>query len=298
MKFVFLGLVFLSFRVSATWVDPKDLRKDLKPVPVRDANISESEFRARIKELLDIYHPLAEKHGGKLSISGDWKSETLNAGANQMFGSWQVKITGGLARRPELTPDAFSMILCHELGHHFGGFAIAPAATPFEKPWAAGEGQADYYSTQVCARKIWGHQDQENRRFREVASVPARRLCDSIWSNEPDQNLCYRILVAVKSLTATMAAITNKPIPDYETPDPNVVPATNFKHPAPQCRMDTAVQAALCPAYFDDLIIPGKGAPGGVGSIEAERDAAGFSCMAVSGFSIGLRPACWFKPRL
>lgn len=298
VKSILFVLLCITINASATWLDPREIRNDLAPSDPRESNLTESEFRARIKELQDLYSPLATNHGGKLNISGDWKSDKLNAGATQTFGGWQVKISGALARRPELTKDAFSLILCHELGHHFGGFVIGPAQTPFEKPWAANEGQADYFSTQVCARKLWVNRTDENAEFRKTVTAKIQKLCDPVWESLHDQNLCYRILTAVESLTTTMAALTNKPTPDFETPDTTIVNQTNHRHPVPQCRMDTATQGGLCLSVFNDSIIPGKNVSGGIESIEAEKEAASFSCTAYSEFKIGLRPTCWFKPRL
>lgn len=297
-KSLIILFVFFAMNANATWIAPEDIRKDLKPTDYSKSNMSEDEFRSLIKNIQDLYSPLATRFGGRLSISGDWKSETPNAGATQMFGNWKVKITGGLARRPELTKDGFSLIVCHELGHHFGGFVIAPAQNPFEKPWAANEGQADYFSTHVCARKLWADDHINNAEFRKTVTTKIQNLCDPVWTNREDQDLCYRVLTAAESVTVTMAAILNKPAPDFETPDTSAVNQTNHRHPAVQCRLDTLTQAGLCHAHFDQTIIPGKNASGGVGGIEAEREAASFSCTAHSGFSIGLRPACWFKSRL
>jgi hypothetical protein len=203
-----------------------------------------------------------------------------------------------LARRPELTPDGLALILCHEMGHHLGGFVIAPSQFPFEKAWAANEGQADYFATQVCSRKIWINETAVNAGFRKTATTKILKLCDSVWNYSSEQDLCYRVLTAAEAMTTTMAVLMKKPIPDFETPDAVEVEKANHSHPLPQCRMDTALEGALCLAPFNEGIIPGKGISGGVESLEAEREAASFSCAQFSGYSIGLRPKCWFKPRL
>ncbi len=95
-----------------------------------------------------------------------------------------------------------------------------------------------------------------------------------------------------------MGGILNKPFPKFETPDPSVVNKTSSDHPAIQCRLDTSFQATLCSANYDDKIIPGKNVASGPGSVDAEKEAAAHSCMAYSGYTQGLRPACWFKPLL
>lgn len=283
---------------QANWLDPKDIRPDLQSIQAGPSNISEQEFRSLIAEVRQVYSPIVSQHGGSLNMSGNWQNETPNAQATQMFTNWQVQITGGLARRPELTADGFQLILCHELGHHLGGFAFAPSPLPFIPVWAANEGQSDYFATQVCAKRIWGRQLERNQSFRGTATREVQALCNSVWETEAEQNLCYRILVAGQSVTATMAVLMNKPIPSYSSPDETVVDKTFDGHPQPQCRMDTSLGGALCKATFNDGFIPGKKASGGVGGINAEREAASVSCMAGSGYEIGLRPACWFKARL
>lgn len=287
---------FLSFSSFATFLPENEIRYET--LSLGPSNISQSDFNQLIADVQKVYEPIVSGVGGKLSISGNWRDEKANAGAAQMFGTWRVQISGGLARRPELTADGFTLILCHELGHHLGGFAFGQARSPFEGTWAANEGQSDYFAAQVCSRKLWGAQVDKNQEFKTQVVPFAREKCDQVWQSEDDRNLCYRVTVATESVIRTMAALKGEPMVQFNTPDTKVVEKTSDAHPATQCRMDTSFQAALCPAFFDEKMIPGKSAPGGVFGIEAEREAASSSCAAYSGYSLGLRPLCWFKPRL
>jgi hypothetical protein len=255
------------------------------------AQITEAVFNERIAELQTAYAPLVQKNGGRLSIQGKWKNDRLVARANQMFGSWKIEFSGGLARRPELTPDGMTLILCHELGHHLGGF-------PFVDSWASAEGEADYFSTHVCARKMWSQQSQKNAEARISVNPVAKLKCDVVYSATPDQDLCYRTAVATESVILTMAALMKRPMPQFDTPDPEVVAKTRLNHPAVQCRLDTLFMGASCSAPFNENIIPGKRTKAGPSSLEAEQEASANSCTQTSGFSEGLRPLCWFKPRL
>lgn len=273
-------------------------------LPKGASNISKEQFDMVIKDLSSKYSSAVSQFGGKLSISGDWKSEKINAGARQMMGTWQVVITGGLARRPELTLDGMTLIVCHELGHHLAGFPFAkgpnlPLPVPGATTWAANEGQADYYATHVCADNVWGQDKAANAGFRKTASEEVRNYCDSVWLNTDDQNLCYRNLVAAESVALTMATLMKKEtMPRFDTPDKSAVNETSDKHPDAQCRMDTSLQGALCAAGFDQAIIPGKNVSSGVDSVDAEREAFQNSCSVVTGFDIGQRPGCWFKSRI
>lgn len=299
MRMHILAIIYvmlITISANATFV-PED-QIDYNNLSTGDAQLTEQEFHKVIKQISDNYIAVVTNHGGKLSIQGDWKSEKLNAGATQMFGTWKIVISGGLARRPELSADGMALIVCHELGHHLGGFPIAPANMPIGGTWAANEGQSDYFATQICAKKIWGSEFQKNAEFRQTATEIIKNKCLESWESIQDQNLCFRILTAVESMTNTMGGILAKPAPQFSTPDPTIVSKTSHAHPAIQCRMDTSFHGAVCPVIWDELKIPGKKVNGGIDSIAAEEEASKNSCMAASGFDFGLRPLCWFKPRM
>src|SRR5262249_54767545 len=154
-------------------------------------------------------------------------------------------------RRPEVTSDGFSIILCHEIGHHLGGF-------PFLSYWIADEGQADYYATQVCARLIWKDQVETNASFRASVDPLAKASCDQIWTQEADQDLCYRITKAAESLGVLVSSLDGSPLPQWSTPDLSVVDVTWDFHSYAQCRMDTYLAGALCTKTFDNTVIPGN----------------------------------------
>ena len=140
--------------------------------------------------------------------------------------------------------------------------------------------------------------DLKNATFRASVPILVHEHCDTAWDLEEDRDLCYRVNAAVKSMTETMAGILGKPAPDFATPDTTLVPKTIDAHPPVQCRMDTVFQASLCAEDFGADIIPGKNVRDGVNSEEAERESARRTCTALSNHVIGLRPRCWFKPRI
>lgn len=293
-----LSVGMLPLAHATTWLDPKDIRTDLKPIRATDSNISEAEFRQIIDKIQSVYSPIVSRFGGRLSINSNWSDDTPNAGADQMLGQWKIMLTGGLARQPAMTHDAYTLVICHEMGHHLGGFAFAPAQLPFLPTWAADEGQADYFSTFVCAKKLWQADEAKNAEFRASASAQVKTKCDAVWSHITEQDLCYRTLAAVQALTTVMADLMKVPVPNLDTPDPKEVSQTSHEHPAAQCRMDTTSQAALCLARFNENLIPGKSYVSDSNTQRAEREASQVSCTHFSGFEIGLRPRCWFKPNL
>jgi hypothetical protein len=182
--------------------------------------------------------------------------------------------------------------MCHELGHHLGGFAFKSTN------WAANEGQADYFSTQVCARKLWAG-DPANQQAANNVDAYARAECNKIWNKVADQNICYRISAAGQALATLLSVIEHGGVsPKFDRPDTSVVQTTNPAHPKAQCRLDTFFAGSLCPVKFDLSVIPGRNNPAGQLSKEAEKEAYKYSCGVADGYDIGVRPLCWFKPKL
>jgi len=256
-------------------------------------NMSETEFHSVIDQVLDHYRSIVEGHGATLVANKLWTDPTVNASAVQEGTNWIVNMYGGLARRPEITKDGFALVVCHELGHHLGGFPLKGDR------WAATEGQSDYFATHACARKIWQDDTQENGQAGSNVNAAAKSLCDSAWSDSADRNLCYRIAHASQSLAELLNAIGGGTTPpNYSTPDASSVERTYESHPQAQCRLDTYIGGAACTDTFDDNKIPGRLHPQGQGSLAAELEGAATSCMQAKGQVKGLRPRCWFKPQL
>jgi hypothetical protein len=292
MKVIYtLGALLTAGSLSyGSILPPNDLHlEDTK----RLANITEEQFRQIIDDVVSQYQDVVAAHGATLQVNYLWTSTTVNATADRKDNQWIISMYGGLARRNEVTPDAFALVVCHELGHHLAGF-------PFysEGRWAATEGQSDYFSSQVCARKIWKDQIEENARYREIVEDIPKQHCDQAWSEVNDQNLCYRISVAGKSLATLLAAGSRSQVPSYETPDTKRVEQSVQVHPAAQCRLDTYLAAALCPVGFDETTIPSREHPDGQESLGAEYLASTVSCTESGLFGIEARPRCWFKPNL
>jgi subtilisin-like proprotein convertase family protein len=258
------------------------------------ANMTEQEFNTIVNTIINYYKPIVSAKGATLKSNNLWTDPTVNASAQQMGNTWIINMYGGLARRAEVTPDGFAMVVCHELGHHLGGF-------PFygDRDWAASEGQSDYFATQSCAREIWRNQANENARFRGLVGDFEKKKCDAAWNKTEDQDLCYRTAAAGHSLATLLGALRGgSNLPRFDTPDPRKVSSTYTAHPDAQCRLDTYFSGALCPVSFDKNIIPGRNTAGGQTSKDSELTASASSCMTAAGYAGGVRPLCWFKPQL
>lgn len=244
--------------------------------------ITEEQFNAVMDRAEAIYKPIIAKMGATLSMERRWSDNTVNAYADQPTPTkWVVHMFGGLARRSEVTEDGFAMVVCHELGHHIGGY-------PYVESWAANEGQSDMYATGACASKLFA--DNLELSFAAQDSLPAEMIekCDR---NHPPEgrDVCYRAIAAGKSLGDLLGALKNQKV-NFNTPDTRVVTRTNNKHPDAQCRLDTYVASALCgSSTWDYDLIPGKSFANR-NSFQAQTEAFAHSCTTGE----GARPRCWF----
>jgi hypothetical protein len=265
--------------------------------PNRVANITEERFNQITDEVINIWKPVAAAKGITLVVDKRWKDGTVNASASQSGKNWLVSMYGGLARRPEVTEDGYALVVCHELGHHFGGYSFYGRTD-----WASAEGESDFFATNVCAKYIWGKQVQRNSLYKRLRGTPpvVQQACDSVWAgNANAQAWCVRTALGGHSLATLLAAIggrTAAPVPSFETPDQTVVPKTSVSHPKAQCRLDTYFSGALCTAKWDINVIPAKNFQGGQDTPAAEKEAMKYSCFSAAGNKTGNRPLCWFKP--
>lgn len=253
------------------------------------ANITEEQYDEAIKEVEDVYRPIIEAHDVNLEIRSDWNSSTVNAYASRSGNSWILKLYGGFARHKDISIDGFQAIVCHEIGHHLGGYPTKSWS------WSSAEGQADYFATQTCLKKVWRTQVVKNSLAANTVHPFSRLQCDLSYPTERARNLCYRIANASRSMAAALADIsyTITPVPGHL--DNSRVKSTKTSHPQAQCRLDTLLAGAACTQSIPDHLIPGsklKSLP-----LEAEKQAARYSCMFNEGQRLVARPRCWFKAK-
>jgi len=246
--------------------------------------LTEAQFNAVIDKVSSYYTPIIQGFGATFTVDRRWDDNTVNASADQPTPTtWQVHMYGGLARRPEVTEDGFAMVICHEVGHHLGGY-------PYVQDWAADEGEADLHATMACAEKVFS--TNLELAANAAADLPdnMKAKCDAAHQAEGDREICYRALVAGKSLADLLGALGVDGPVNYDTPASSVVTRTNHDHPAAQCRLDTYVAGALCGnAKWDYALIPGK-SMSNHNSMEAQTEAYAHSCATGD----GARPKCWF----
>jgi hypothetical protein len=292
-RYATLGVFFLllTTTTASAMLLPRSHRLRAVDRVEGTSGVTEAQFNQVIDFVLAQWKDVARVHGAELVAVKRWADPEVNASAEVRGNKWAVIMYGGLARRPEMTPDALMLAVCHELGHHFAGYA-------FYSDWGSAEGESDYWATRVCARRIL-MSSARNERFRSP-NMPeqVKGACDQVWRDPREQDLCYRLARAGYQLAKLLANAAGDTEPSFDRRDPNRVAETDPRHPAAQCRLDTYMAGALCPASFDLKLIPGKNHPDGMNSPGAEAEAEKYSCSQNRGDRIGIRPRCWFKPQL
>jgi len=302
-KLLLLVSLFISATAFAVFMPPNNLGRQDK-INARSTSMTEAEFNRLIDGVVAKLEPIVNKHGANLTAERAWNDSTVNAYAEQQGSNWSVHMFGGLARRPEITSDGFQMVMCHEMGHHLGGFPFYSS-----DKWAAVEGEADYFATQACAKLLWGTDKDGNARYRTLVNASAKSKCDKVYSTDATRDLCYRTAAAGYSLADLLhvacteaksedpSVVCDDHTPDFDKADQSRVTSTNENHPLAQCRLDTYFAGALCNVNFNFNVIPGKDYWRGENSKGAEKIAARYSCTSKGGNSMGYRPHCWFKNR-
>lgn len=285
--FLMLTLSVFTFQALACTSDGKEgiLPENNWKIPVGAKGISsitEQQFNAVIDKVEKIYAPIVASKGGKLEVQRNWSNGTVNAYAQRMGNKFSVSMFGGLARHKAITLDGFTLVLCHEIGHHIGG-----APKKVDSSWASNEGQSDYFGTLKCLRNVFEGEDNRaalraQLRRKEVPTFVAEK-CRKSFTLDHDIAICERSSLAGLSLANLFAALRNIAAPKYETPDSKVVTSTFDGHPAAQCRLDTYFQGALCDKDTREDV--------------SNSDATTGTCNTSLGDTSGVRPLCWYKPK-
>lgn len=216
---------------TSKWVEDNDLWKEDGLYLAE--NVSEKMFNDIISAAEKIYEPIAKEWKEQLVINRNWDDPTVNANAwRNGRGDTEINMYGGLARRPEVVPMGFALVLCHELNHLYGG---TPYINPLVKMSA--EGQADFSGAGWCLKNI----------VETVADESEIEITEYMKTTcGEDNRTCLRQLAGGFSLGKLLAVLKEETIPSFETPDKTVVTRTNTSYPKTiQCRLDSYHNGAL-----------------------------------------------------
>jgi hypothetical protein len=219
--------------------------------------VSEEDFDLIISAAQEIYGPIVESFGAELIINKDFDDDTVNAFANQDGNKWEVSFFGGLAKHKDMNFYGFSLVVCHELGHHLGFGVMYP-----DTQWrAAVEGQADYFATAACARKmfdqssplrVWGRDLMKKKK--KPSEPPSSTGCTGFYGI--DKEVCEVSLEGGLSLGRVLADLNGDPAPTYEKMDRSKIKKTQYPHPKAACRLATYYGGAVCKKSWPDSFEP------------------------------------------
>jgi hypothetical protein len=246
----------------------------------RRTGITEAQFKEAIKKFEKAFEDkLWRELDKELIVYHSWASSTVNAYADQKPKKYEITIFGGVARFPGMTQDAFSTVLCHELGHHLGGEPRKNA-----NKWSSVEGQADYYAMMKCLRELWKNDDNVSIVKKLKLPTEVMRSCALAFKAKNKRALCMRSAYAGLKTARFLQKLEEESIPpEFHTPDPVEVPNTLLLWPSPQCRLDTYYEGSRCPVSKD---IP-------FDSYSRKKGACNRKSKRVD---FGTRPKCWYKP--
>lgn len=247
------------------------------PTSIKNQGLTPEKYHAVIDKVEKVYSPIATSYGKTLQINRLWDSPVVNAGTYRKDDTWIINLYGGYARHPAISEDGYALVICHEIGHHIGG---APKKDSVK--WSSAEGQADYFATLKCLRKVF--KDDDNIAIvaaMENVPVEVTEKCHRPFQEEWEAALCIRTTMAGISPGAISADIRGSLPPSLSTPDENVVEELFERHPNPQCRLDTYFQGSICEvSSFRTL---------------SQSDETVNTCHEANGHISGLRPRCWHK---
>lgn len=274
---LFLFSLTLSF-AEASILPPNNLA-----IPVSDKNegLSESQYNAVIDKVEAVYGPIVKEEGKKLIIKRLWESPVVNAGTIKNGKEIIIKLYGGYARHQYVTEDGYALVICHELGHHLGG-APRKYYDSGAVAWPSVEGQADYFATLKCLRKVFRKDDNNEIASKLVVPDIVKEKCSAPFKEEWEKSLCIRTTVAGIAIGNISADIRNTELPDVSKPDEKMVSETFEAHPEPQCRLDTYFQGSVCEVSSYRPI--------------SHKDELKGTCHPDNGHTEGNRPLCWYRP--
>jgi hypothetical protein len=244
------------------------------------SNIDQNQFNQTIDAIVTEFKIDLISHGVlEIKVNKDWDNDKVNASARKKDGVFELNVYGGLARHNLINTDALTLVVCHEIGHIVGG---APTWKPFSI--ASSEGQADYFATLKCFRRLY--KNNKIRFLKKDVHKLAWKKCRAQYSQEVEFHLCLRSSKAQERLASLLKVLTNEPkTPDFSTPDPYKIMFILFNgYPNLQCRLDTLFAGSLCINDPEELL-----------DMQLYNKAV---CSKFSHHTTGIRPQCWYVPTL
>jgi len=242
---------------------------------VTHAEISRNTYHTILDVIGRTYVVAFSERNERLRIDRLWPDDTNQASAwreEDRRGEIAVlRIPGGIARQPIINADAFTLIICHEIGHHLAG-------PPLVWKYSV-EGQADYFGVSDCLRRVFPKLPEYSVLREATTPEIVIDRCQGVFDDREARVLCMRSAMAGARLARYFADKRHIGYPMFEMPEVLISHQTNMGLPSPQCRLDTYFAAALCDPE-------NRGSAG---------DGPPWLCTYHPLQTHGVRPRCWFS---
>ncbi len=295
---LFIPLTLFAFVSEKTnW--KKDLEKGFSvnthDEVIAKVRVNEQDFFTLLNQIEDHFQNDFKVKGTEFRINKNWDSKAIqsfsqltqlnystsnsnraNNYSPAITKRFEIMVPGGLGHIPTMTIDSLALAVCHEMGHYLGG---APKFTSQSGNWKSVEGQADYYATSKCLKKLFYNRPENRAAFSQQPAYLKKKIekiCDSY--------LCARIVAAGYHFAQTVAYVqAENRLPSLDFKDLNSLQYILQDLPGTQCRLDTLVAGAICNVSVGEDFDP--------------VDVSAGACMA-DGLdpkeAKGARPSCWF----
>lgn len=273
MKAIIVTLMF-----SFNWAYGNFIPPNQERIPVSKNSRKANAFEHLNEKLLDLYQKNFENRNVEVKVTYDLENEKVNAFARRVNEhSWSIHFTGGLLRHSKVNKRIYSLIFCHEIGHHLGGEPIKAT-----NGWASAEGQSDYFATKDCIHKLFQTYPELLPKIQKIDSIVTVK-CQNIYQDQVQRKICEQsammgreAMIFLQGLKRGRRGRRERRV-NINRRDNTRVNTTNTGYPtSTQCRLDTLFEGALCRKTNNSENL-----------VE--------NCSAGTALYLGDRPQCWFK---
>lgn len=154
------------------------------------------------QKIISYYQSFGERK--ELEIHANWDSQTPNAYTKKKNDKIQIFILGGFLNSKFMSPNVLSLVLCHELGHHMGGYPFGliqrrgynDNRTDHD---LSNEGQADFWAASKCMWAIINKDSNE---------TSVNKECHEQYNNSKEINICNQVILAGKQYINLVESIS------------------------------------------------------------------------------------------
>jgi hypothetical protein len=205
-----------------------------------------------IQDAITLYAPVSLSTFGKPLILEMRDDSTQAAAAHHNFTTLDLIVYRGLLDSPRLTPDGLRMIVCHELGHLFGGAPRKNVPLDWDGPIAddglsylSTEGQADYYAGMICFRKLveYASVNEPQPDMKRVGPTLRNKCTVGALYTGKEVETCLRSGLAGEDF---LKLTYEFPISCEKEDTSKTLNLIRDSYPGRQCRLDTIVSGGLC----------------------------------------------------